>query len=506
MNNVASRVQQALQTSSWFASQWQSFFFAQDDFRITPELTLNLGLRYEVSDVPLGMFGNTDAESLAALVPGPVKRDTNNWAPRVGFAWNPQTSNWLLGDNQSVIRGGYGVGYDVLFYNLLVVNASNYPRIVTLDVTDQRNLYPNLLTGSATPVFDPLAAYVNSAEDTESPESRFYSLTMQRQLGDYTFEVGYTGSRSSKGINQIELNPSILTAEQAALVASTRNTASIPSVQARRLFPQFGSRVLIPATVGPDGADLNARSEYNAVFVSGNRRLSDGLQFGASYTFSRWYSNNDASLGEGGTGDGGSSQRPQSMFDYDAEWSRSQFDRPHRFTVSYLWEIPGPKSGILGQALGGWQISGITQAQSGRPFTIFTGVDSSGDSNTGSDRPNINTAGSFVWDDDRRTFTNNGYYVVPLGTNNLPLAHSLGNGNAPRNAERGPGFWNTDLALFKRFTLAGTTRLIVRVDAFNALNQDSYGNPVSTMSSPSFGLNTNNWGRRILQLSGKISF
>ena len=113
----------------------------------------------------------------------------------------------------------------------------------------------------------------------------------------------------------------------------------------------------------------------------------------SSYTYSKWMSNNDASLGEGGTGQ--SSQRPQSMFDYEAEWSRSQFDRPHRLAVSYIWEIPGPRTGVLGQIIGGWQLSGVTSGQSGQPFTIITGVDSNGDSTDAglSDRPNINTSG-----------------------------------------------------------------------------------------------------------------
>lgn len=504
VNNRAFSFTQALQTASWQATQWQTFLFAQDDFRITPELTVNLGLRYEVSTVPLGMFGATDPESRAARVPGPVKTDKDNWAPRVGFAWSPRTNNRWLGDGQTVFRGGFGVGYDVLFYNLLVVNASNYPRVVTAQVFDVPNVYPNLLPVSAQPVFNPLATYVNSAENTENPESRFYSLTVQREIGSYLFEIGYSGSRGAKGINQIDMNPAILTPEQAALVASTRNSGAIPPVQARRLFPQFGSRVTIPAYVGPRDNDVEARSEYHALILSASRRFSQGLQFNAHYTYSRWYSNNDASLGEGGTD--ASSQRPQSYFDYEAEWSRSQFDRPHRFALSYIWEIPGPERGILGAILGGWQVSGVTQAQSGRPFTILTGVDSSGDANVSSDRPNINPQGSFVWDDRHRSFKNNGYYVVPLGTNDLPLANSLGNGNAPRNSERTAGFWNTDFNIMKRFTLANTTRLTFRVDAFNLFNQDNYGLPVNNMSSPSFGDNTNNWGRRQLQMSLKLDW
>jgi hypothetical protein len=501
INNNAFRVQQALQTSGWVAKQWQSFLFAQDEYRMTSDLTLDFGLRYEISDVPLGMFGATDPQSLAALVPGPVKKDTNNWAPRAGFAYSPHKSNRWLGDGKTVFRGGFGIGYDVLFYNLLVVNASNYPRVVTLDVNDVQNLYPNKLTGSATATFNPLASWTNSAQNTESPESRFYSATMQREVGNYLFEVGYSGSRGAKGINQILENPSILTAEQAATV---RAGGTIPSAQARRVHPELGVRTLIPAYVGPGGNDVEATSEYNAIFVSADRRLANGLLVKTSYTFSKWMSNNDASLGEGGTGQ--SSQRPQDMFNYGAEWSRSNFDRPHRLAVSYIWEVPGPKTGLLGHVIGGWQLSGVTSGQSGAIFTIFTGVDSNGDTNTGSDRPDINPSGTFAWDDRHRGFTNTGYYTVPLGSNNLPLANSLGNGSAPRNSERAASSWNTDLALMKRFSLPRSTRFTVRVDAFNVLNQDIYGAPVSNMTSTSFGQNTNSWGRRIIQLSGKLAF
>ena len=153
----------------------------------------------------------------------------------------------------------------------------------------------------------------------------------------------------------------------------------------------------------------------------------------------------------------------------------------------------------------------MTSGQSGAPFTIFTGVDSNGDANTGSDRPNINPSGTFTWDERHREFTNNGYYTVPLGSNGLPLANSLGDGNAPRNSERAASAWNTDLALMKRFDLPGTTTFTVRIDAFNALNQDNYGHPTNAaangnMSSPTFGKNTNNWGRRIIQLGGKFTF
>ncbi|PYQ19864.1 MAG: hypothetical protein DMF79_11655, partial [Acidobacteria bacterium] len=150
------------------------------------------------------------------------------------------------------------------------------------------------------------------------------------------------------------------------------------------------------------------------------------------------------------------------------------------------------------------------QYQSGRPFTIFTGVDSNGDGNTGSDRPNINPSGTFTWDKDHKNFTNSGYYTVPLGNNNLPLANSLGNGNAPRNSERTAGYWNTDLSVLKRFG-TGRTQVHIRADLFNAFNQDNYGvtwtSPTpNTMTNPDFGKNANNWGQRTATVSAKVVF
>ncbi len=504
MNNSAFQLRQALQTASWYATQWQTYFFAQDDFRVSPDLTLNIGLRYELSTVPLGMFGATDAESLGALVPGPVEKDTNNWAPRIGFNWSPRSSNSLLGDGKTVIRGGFGMGYDVLFYNLLTVNASNYPRVVVADLFTVNDVYPNLIPASGSAVFSPTATYTNSPSDTESPDSKFWSLSVGRELGDFVVEVGYTGSQTGHGINQILANPAVLTQAQAELVQSTRNPNAIPALQTRRVFPQYGNRTLIPGYVGPGNNDVEARSEYNGVYVQVNKRLRWGVQFQTSYTYSKFESNNDASLGENGTTE--SSQRPQSMFDYEAEWAVSQYDRPHRFVAQYLVELPGPKSGFLRQVLGGWQLSGVTQFQSGRPFTILTGVDSNGDSNTGSDRPNL-VGGSLTWDKEHKTFTNNGYVATPLGTNNLPLANSQANGGSlPRNTERTASWWQTDLSLLKRFYLWGDKQIVIRADAFNVFNQDDYGLPTTSMTSSAFGQNTVNWGQRTITLGAKFVF
>ena len=125
---------------------------------------------------------------------------------------------------------------------------------------------------------------------------------------------------------------------------------------------------------------------------------------------------------------------------------------------------------------------------------------------TRADRPDI-ASGSRTWNDDHSEFTNNGYYVTPLGTNGLPLANTMPNGgSAPRNGERGPGFWNTDLSLSKRFFFLSDHSFTLRIDGFNIFTQENKGTPVSAMNNVDFGKNTNSWGRRSFQVSGKITW
>lgn len=511
LNNNAVTFVQALQTASFDARQTQQFYFAQDDFRIKPNLTVNLGVRYEFSKVPFGAFGATDAESLAALVPGPVKTDKNNWAPVIGFAYSPQVDSGFLGKlfggGKSSIRGGYRVAYDVLFYNILTVNAANYPRVVVGRQDNAIDVFPSLTPVTGRPVFNPLAQYVNTPADASTPYAQIYSLSVQREvLRDWQIEVGYSGSRGINGINQLEGNPAILTAAQAAQVRATGSATSIPTAQQRRLFPQFGSRVLIATT---------AQSSYNAGFLSINKRLSHGLQFGFSYTFSRNMSNNDESLGVAAI-TAGSPQVPQDYLNYGAEKSVSAFDRTHRFVANYIYEIPWFKADwaqkpFVKQVFSGWQFSGVTSRQSGQPFTIVTGVDSNGNG-AGGDRPNYNPNGVFNKDPltgNLRTFTTSkvdGRYLVPLGANGLPLAFSLGNGNLGKNTLRAPSFPNTDLSLLKRIKTFEGHNLVLRVDMLNAFNQDNYGIPLNSLNNVGFGTNTNNWGNRSLTLGAKYSF
>jgi outer membrane receptor protein involved in Fe transport len=516
INNRATTFAQALNTASFDARQLQQFYFVQDDWRVTPNLTLNLGLRYETANAPFGFFGATDAQSLAALVPGPTRRDNNNFAPAFGFAYSPHPESGFLqtifGDGLTSIRGGYRIAYDVLFYNILTVNASNFPRVVVGQVNspNTQDLYPNIAPVSGSPVFDPLATYVNTPENAVNPYSQLFSLSVQREIArDYILEVGYTGSRSKNQINQLQANPGLLTAAQIATVQATRNPNSIPSLQARRRFPQFGSRVLIAT---------DSHGNYNAGFVSLNKRFSNHLQFGVAYTFSRLISDNDESLGVGAI-TAGSPQIPQDFFNVQNDKGLSAFDRKHRLVINFIYEIPtfdGDffRQGIGHQIFGGWELSGIITRQSGQPFTMLTGVDTNGNGG-GGDRPNFNPNGTLVLDPvtgNFRTFTSplvGGQFITALGTNGLPLVNGLGNGNLGKNTFRAPGFYNSDLSVRKIFRMPwgeNPHKLILRADFVNAFNQDNYQRPVNSLNNPDFGKNLNNWGNRTITLALKYSF
>ena len=515
VNNVGTSFEQAINVASFDARQWQQYYFAQDDFRVSPNLTLNLGLRYEVANNPFGFFGATDAQSLGALVPGPVPTDKNNWAPAIGFNYSPHRTgdgffNRLIGDGQTVLRGGYRKNYDVLFYNILTVNAANFPRVVTGRRDNPVDLFPAVVPVTGAAVFNALATYVNSPEDLQMPESHIYSLTVQREFGrNYVLETGYTGSTSRHQVNQLQANNASLTEAQAALVRSTNDPLAIPSVQARRQFPQFGSRVLIAST---------AKANYNAGFVSLNRRLggegwTKNFQFGIAYTFSKLMSDNDESLGVGAI-TAGSPQVPQDFLNYPAEWSVSVFDRTHRFVANYLYEVPTPgfaaNNGFLKRVFGGWQISGITSRTSGQPFSILTGVDTNGNG-AGGDRPNINSSAPLVFDPvtgNLRTFTAPGRFLVPRNGSGAILTFSMANGGGDlgKNTLRAPGTYNTNLSVAKRFYIDEIRRFTIRADFLNAFNQDDYGRPENSLSSADFGRNLNNWGGRTITVGGKFTF
>jgi hypothetical protein len=474
-NSALSLVQAVTEPTTFDLTQWNQYYFFQDDIRLTRDLTINLGLRYENNTLPFGMFGAPQAEVRALGVPGPAKRDNNNWAPRVGFAYSP--------DAKSSIRGGLGMSYDVLFHNIILNTAlTSYPRTVTQTDSNLVDVFPALRPKVATPSApNPLSTFINVPEDIQNPTTHYWTLSVQREIGtNYLFEVGYSGNRSYHTVRQNQANPSILTDAQAAEVIRTGNPNVIPGTQARRLNPAWGSRQII---------DTSGKGEYHAGYLRFDKKFSRGLQFGANYTFSANHSDSEEATVDT-TITGSSPQVPQNFFDYQNDWARSVFDRPHRFAVHYLYEIP--RVGV--------QVGGFTEFQSGQPFTIRVGADTLGNAASASvppGRPDYNPSGVFGNDpvtDDLRTFRipvdGTGIVTAPRTASGF-LANSMPHGGTlGRNTFRGPGFQNWNLSVMKRITLPREWQMQLRGDFINLFNHDNFANPDSVMTSPSFGSNT----------------
>ena len=463
-------------------------YFVQDDFKLRPNLTLNVGVRYQRANTPEGLFGAATPEIAAAGVPGPVRPDRNDIAPRFGFAYSPR-------GGATVLRGGYGIGYGLVYEgeagaNLLSLS-SNYPwnTILTLDRPPLINRYPVPPASlPPAPALNPLANFTNYPSDAKNPTTHFYSLSVQREVArNHILELGYLGSRSYHLYVVTEHNPAILTAEQAQKVIAARDPNAIPTRQQRSQYPQWGLRTF---------NESSGYGNYNAGYVKFDRRFVRGLLIGANYTWS-------AALGVGEA-----DIRIQNKNNARSDYARATLDVPHRFVIHYVWETPGKR------VYSGWRISGISQWQSGRPFSILTGVDSNGDGGSGSDRPDHNPAGKLTLDPvtgNWRSFSTPlngaGIVVAPLGTNGVPLMNSMPDGgNLGRNTFRGPAFGRWDLSLSKTFSITDRARFEFRADANNLFNHRNFGPPVGTMNSVNFGRNTSTPPSRVMVLGARLRF
>jgi hypothetical protein len=409
----------------------------------------------------------------------------------------------ILGDGESAIRGGFGMGYDVLFYNILTVNTN--PNVLNAETDNAQNLFPTLAPPVATPSFDPTGNYVNSPANSQDPTVHYWSLSVSRQFKtNYIVEAGYTGNRSYHGVRQGQANPPILTPAQAATVIAAGSVPTgFPSAQARRLYPNLGSRTTI---------EMTAKGQYHAGYLKFDRKFSQGLVIGANYTYSGNWSDNDESLGVTDITNS-SPQIPEDFFNYRKEWSRSVFDRPNRFVVHYVYDVPWFHSGwasqsAVGRLMGGWEISGWTEAQSGQPLTIRTGVDSAGIGTATPARPDLNPGGVFMVNYNPttgvkeafsgtglRTFSipqdSTGLVVAPRSSTGVLLTNSMpGGGNLGRNTFRGPSYQQWNFSMLKSIKIKEQLALQIRADFVNLWNHNNFANPVATMNSPSFGANT----------------
>ena len=469
----------------------QYSFYVQDDWKLSEKLTLNFGVRYEYATPffspgnEMSMFDIAEKRLLIAGKDGVsryiVRPDHNDWGPRAGFAWQI--------DPKTTLRGGLGVFFDpaTAFRDDLKFNPPFY-REYTLD-----NFYgggPTWFFSQTPPPFpDPgslPSGYNIFAVDRDfrTGYSEQYSIAWQRELpGRLLFEAAYVGSQAHKLPFRFNFNrPS-----------PDGSPKPVPELGEINQVRNLGSM------------------SYNSGQFKLERRFGGALFFLASYTWSKAIDNVGSSLAREGTNGG-----VQNIFDLRANRAVADYDIPHRFAFSYLYELPFGKGKqflhaahpAVSALFGGWQLSGIFIASSGVPGTV---VRSKNSVLGGPARPNLIRDPNLP--SSQRTperWFDTGAFVEPAPGQLV--------GNAGRNIFRGQGYRNLDLGLLKVQPLTERVRLQFRAEFFNLSNTPHFALPIRTLDDPSFGQithtrNSVNFGstatsyaNRMIQFGLKLEF
>jgi hypothetical protein len=474
---------------------WDQYYFIQDEWRARPNLTLNLGLRYELPGNNIQSLIQLNERIMAANGNNPVfalnpvpKTDKNNFQPRVGFNWQPQTRDdgmlgLLTGGNKFVLRGGYARTHDYAFLNIALNIVSSFPYVAAINRSNLANAFQEL---QATPAGVPAGTNPNFltrtvvAEDFRAPYADQFSLEMQRQIGrDMAFRLGYVGTFGKDLFQTRDGNP------RQPMTGSTG-----PRVDPTRGVIRLRAN--------------SAQSWYNSLQTGLEKRMSGGLSASVHYTWSR-YLDTASEIFNPSTGE---VAVPQDSFNIGADKGRSSYDRPHRLTGNFVWELPfmRDQQGVVGKVLGGWQFASFFTLQSGAPFTPLNGSDPTGalagiDGLVGNAiRPNLNTDRDLSKMTIEELIAAGGAALFrPLC--GMPSATCPGErvGNAPRNLLRSDGIGNLDLSFTKNTRFANRHNFQVRIEMFNATNTRNFGIPDGRITSANF-LNqwaTNGGARRI---------
>jgi Carboxypeptidase regulatory-like domain len=544
-------------------------FFAQDDWKIRRNLTLNLGMRWEFSGIPSesnGLVGTIDqAASLSTSYTSSnltVKKggqwynnDWNNFAPRVGFAYD------VKGDGKTAIRGGVG-----MFYDRMIGATISAVDGATPGFGQDVFVYPNangtdVRAGDGIPATPQPPAPVLTLPNTRSttidvfnPNLRTpyvvqYSLNVQREIPlRMVLEVGYVGSRGIKlfmaqNLNQQKIYTSdflksfqelqafqangttpspgntivkIFGTPAAAVSAISATTLSQGQVGAAATTVDRTNYTKYTAAGVPDTYLRNypqyisvlqgtnaGRSYYNSLQVSLRKQLGSLKVFG-NYTWAKSMDNSSV--------EGNGFASPIDSFNLRLSRARSDFDRPHSFNGTFAYILPvgqGKKFGgtmprIMDTLIGGWEAGSLVIWQSGGPFTISSGRNTTyglvnswanytGSRNVG----DVQRLGDGVWFYPRDTFAT-GF--------TFPTAGDFG--NTGRNTFRGPRYFDTDVSLVKRFRIRENHAVTFRIEGYNIFNNVNFGNPSVSLTSPqTFGKLTSIVGSpRIFQMALRYDF
>jgi hypothetical protein len=489
-------------SAAYYPELFRQSYFGQDRWRVTDELTLTLGLRYEYFGLPIssiqtaaftGLF-NVDPTTLTGPFsqPNEVEPDRNNFAPTIGIAYSPSfQEGWLgriFGNRRSVIRGGYQIGYDSFFNNIASNAQTSSPNVVatlvpsTVSDTNRRGLANVSGSLPLTPrPLSPLDSQTLVIANLVNPYYQRWSLGVQRELpGNFIVDVSYVGSKGTRLFINEDLNPSV--------PANLRVTpAGYTGPTSNRLDNLQGSRL-----IRTNGGSSN----YHSGQLLAQRRFHNGFTMSAAYTYSKLIDNASEVFGVGNNNQPQQAAVPSIFGGQARERGVSLFDRTHRASFTYVYELPWMRDqqGLMGRIVGGWQIAGITTFESGVPLTVSNGQDA--DSIGGNlDRPDFNPNGQF------------GVRAVPVVTggvitgyinpdaNNAPIdpsqamfigipANSGRTGNLGRNTLRTPGINNTNLTLTKRVAITEGTRIEFRTEFFNVFNHQQFTSVSASAFAP----------------------
>ncbi len=459
--------------------------FVQDSWKITPTLTLNPGLRYENFGQPANIFtfpAYSGEDPATFSVPSKVNTPNKNFGPAIGFAWNPQSGPlaFLHGNGKMVIRGGYQLSYDTFFNNLLSNmaaaapnNPSNIPIIGSANTATPRglaNLNGVLLGTVAVSPLNPLAGSSNQFDpNITNPRYSHYSLGIQRELPSHMLlDVAYVGGQGRHLFSSLQMNPFLPNATKTAT--------------GQRVNPAFGPRTIRAS---------DATSNYNALQVEIRRRFSEtpvgSMQFVSNYTWSRNMDTVSEAFVTNNQNSSFPSVNPRLVahglrFDYGP----SDNDRRHLWNTSLIWDVRGPRSGILGQAFGHWTIATIIPVSSGQPYSVVNGVDRDLDGLITADRPDIGNwnapwnsravivsaatcATGYQNPDNRACVTPNDVRFVQVNAYSPVTART-----AHRNALYTEGSTTVHLNVLKKFPLSERFTLEYRAEIFNLLNNQNF--------------------------------
>jgi len=446
-------------------SQKSFSLFVQDNYKYAPGLTFELGMRYDWNLTPTERYDRFtvfDPQTVSLIRVGEHERvyhqNNKNFQPRVGFAWDP------FKDGKTSVRGAYAILVDQPMTSLVTGTAANPPQAIPLTFTGPIR-FDNALNLAQAAGLAPQT--IDHGYDNAYIQS--WNLNVQRELmRDFELMLGYFGSKGTHLIVRRNIN-------------QPQNGI--------RPYPALSTASpILPGT--PLGnitqAEGTGNSSYNALWVSANKRLSRGLQFSASYTWSKSLDYN--SLSSQGV-------VVQNSYDLRGDRGLSDFDARHRFVLSAIYELPFQGNRLVT----GWQIAAIVQSQSGNPLNIVTSNSTvNGVANTL--RPDVTGPIRIVGNVDHWFDTS---VFVPVA----------GFGSLGRNLVIGPTFNNTDFSIIKDTSISERLRMEGRIEIFNLFNHANFGQPGNVVGTPNFGRITNtrfptgeSGSSRQVQLAVKLSF